>query len=601
MILTICLALSPALSAEPNDGGKSELAPDSVLVTYDLRPVLPEFDSGGWQQSLVISPEFDNFIESVSIAPGELYGKEGPDVIVDLLSQVVGEELRQAGAQFSLEGESDLVVLAPPLVQTKVGAALALLEAALSASAEIVVDVYALDSVADADFPAKNVLSSADAERLAATWLGRGATRRTSSVRLTAGRTSLVDQTRRTPFLRDFDVEIAQGAAIQDPILDEAITGLRFALRGVPAAGGIALGVFLFDGELVGGVQEHALKVRAFQGMVQGSPTDSNNPFRTLNLPFDGATTFIEGPTALQSVDVLYRSVAFDTFLPADKTLVLSSMVAFGGKKSGELVFLRLASNALKPFHAADVAETTRRLVLVNSEIVRPLRFDFHSSGVDYAYASQPLIDATLGGESSFLVFDWMKDHFSVWRKMGPWALAVTDPAWDQGSAQDLERMVAQWKADTRLIDVDVVLRSGDAGGVVMRFGVPIRPGGSAGAVIGVTSTLLVDYDVEVAQLCAVADAMVAPMFHGLALALDASQNAAGSISLGLRGRAQLLSGPVGTFDAKSPFHGPISLATLTGLRIEERLSITRTDGKPGRASIGDGSPQGTRLEIEVR
>ena len=51
----------------------------------------------------------------------------------------------------------------------------------------------------------------------------------------------MLDLSRDEPVVTDFDVEIAQGAAIQDPIVTVVSTGTRLSARAAPAEDGMFL------------------------------------------------------------------------------------------------------------------------------------------------------------------------------------------------------------------------------------------------------------------------------------------------------------------------------------------------------------------------
>src|SRR5262249_3532626 len=196
-------------------------------------------------------------------SPAEAVSQEGPDTIVDFLSQVLGSDLQQPGAQLSLQSEAELAVLAPAAVQAKVQATLAALEPALAGTVDIAVDVVTVAGNADPEWPARNVLAPAEADRLVANLVGTGGKRQSWIVHVAAGRTAEIDQTRLVPYLRDYDVEIAQSISITDPVVDDARTGTRILLRGVPTASGVALSVLFHDAEMLGGVRKHELNIQS--------------------------------------------------------------------------------------------------------------------------------------------------------------------------------------------------------------------------------------------------------------------------------------------------------------------------------------------------
>lgn len=558
---------------------------ESTLQIYDLRPLMPRFDSDGtWQQSLLV-PSADPHDELPGVRLSSLHRASTPEVIIDLITQVLGDELRYEGREVSLDGESRLLVLAPPAVHGRVRSALAALEGALAASVTMRVDVLTLQGDAGAVWPPQSLVASEEVDRLIDTLLGRGASHRSYEFEATAGRTSGIDTNRMLPLVFDYDVEIAQGAVVFDPIMLTAEEGTRILLRAVPTPGGVLVACVLTDAQALGEVRTVPVTLRGQVGREQGG------------------YTLVEGPEVLQSVDVLFRSVALDTFLPTGRAVLFATRSELAGSpKSGQLVVLRRVGGALESYYSSQVADSTRRLALVNTELFSPPRLSV-SAGHDLgSFAiSQPYVVATMHSEPSLFLFDWMKYRFSVWRRLGPWAMAVTDPAWDGDSAEKLERLVGRWQTDERLVELELKLHAADA--VPVSCSVPLRPGSSCGVVVGVTTLVLHDYDVEVAQFAAVVDPVRTAVLNGLAVSISPSIGNAGELSVTIDGSADLQAAPIQPLALSGPLLGSVDEVTVDRLTLSDRLRFGAPRGPQSR-SIGTaaaGDRRALRLEVIAR
>ncbi len=567
----------PAQAAAPR-------AEESVLATYDLRAALPRWDEeSSWSQALVVSPA--DFRSDEDMTPqidlDGLYGELGAYEVLDLVQQVLGDELRAEGRDISIEG-TDLVLLAPQALHEQVRAVLAALARVLTASVQVKVDVLSLAEGVAAELGASSVITQEEAQKLVNGLVGRGAQQREFMFQLAAGRTAWIDQRRSVPFLFDYDVEIAQQAFIYDPVVAETPDGWRMLLRGVPSENGLALSVLFLHSEL-SALTERPLGVGG-QVALGG---DKNA----------GSVVDWRGPQAIQIPEVQLTSCAFDTFLAEGKALVVLAESDLGGVKRREVVVLRKVGGAASAFASVPIPRTTRTLIAVNPETFRVPRFAVEI-GRDFTGA-HPLVFARLEADSSPFFQEWLKYRFSVWRRLGPWILIVTDPAWDGDSAADLERLIATRRTEPRVLDLAVGLEAYGAPNP-MRLALPIREGSTCGVVLGRTTTTIFDYDVEVAQSAAVSDPFVAARFEGLALVLSASEENGGALTLETRGVARLLDGDPATFDPRYPLMGSLDRPELRTLRFDERASLVFAPGQPTRLRIGLRAPKTDPLALAL-
>ena len=576
----LALVLSLA-QLDPRAGqGQQPRGDESVLATYDLRAVMPRWDaSPTWSQSLLVPPAASPRQELPSLDDTLAYGDLASFELLDLLTQVLGDELRREGREFLVEGNV-LTVLAPSALQEQVRSILDGLESALAGTIPVRVDILALPENGG-ELPPAGLVSEDEAGKLVTALVGRGAQQRSYTLELSAGRTARTDAFRRVPFLFDYDIQIAQGMLVYYPVMSEAHDGTRIAMRGLPVTGGLVLSTLLQRSDLTTPMAKRPLVLK---GM--------------LNHSDKGPTEFLDGPDSLQSPELLLRGLAFDTFLPDGKALALTMEAALGETHSRELVLLRRQGGATSAYVARPIPRTNRTLIALDAELFRPARLRADAAPWTDAGVAHPNLVASLDGEVSGFLLEWLKAHFNVWRRFGPWILIVTDPAWDRDAAAQLDRLVKSLRPTTSLRDVAIDLRGpGRPASNPVRVRLPLLAGSTAGIVIARGTTAVTGYDVEVANGAAGADPFVSSVFDGLALALSIEDTTCEA-----SGMAQLFDAPMTSLDPGYPPFGAIDRPEPRVLRFDERVVLP--EGRPGPVRIGGGSergePPGLSLEIEV-
>lgn len=585
VLLALFLAHSQ-LAARAGDPPQPE---DSVLATYDLRAVLPRWDaSAGWSQTLLVPPAASPRQELPSIDGTHEYGDLAAFELLDLLTQILGDELRREDRELLVEG-SVLTVLAPPNLQEEVRSILEGLEMALAGTIPLRVDVLTLPEGGE---PVRaGAMPEEEAAKLVAALVGRGAQHRSHVLEISAGRTARLDAHRRIPFLFDYDVEIAQSIMVFAPVTSETSEGTSLALRGLPVSGGVLLSTVLLRSELLGKIQEQPLVLKGKVNHIEG-----------------GKAEVIEGPRSIQSPEVLVRGLAFDTFLPDGKALALTLECTLGAARTREVVLLRRMGGSMSAYVARPIPRTNRTLIALDAELFRAPRLTTDARPwADERGTFQPSAVAHFDGEVSGFLLEWLKARFSIWRRFGPWILIVTDPAWDRDAAAQLDRLVKSLQPDTTLLDVGVDLRAqGREAAFPVRLRMPLLAGSSAGLVLGRGETAVTGFDVEVAQGAAVPDPYVSSVFEGLCLALSVE-----GTTCEASGMAQLLDYPIAALDPGYDVLGPLERPEPRVLRFDERLKVPtpRRSGAPdenGRAGlplrIGSASdrPDQPGLTVEI-
>jgi len=580
--MTVSILVLALLTAALGDGGAQE---STVLASYDLRAVLPRWDDGtSWSQSLNHLPGVGP--EQETSEAGGNYSDMAAFEVLDLLTQVMGDELRREGREMLVDG-SALTVLAPEPVQEQVRAVLDALRQALAGTIAVRVDVLALGDGSSVDLVPSSVLADDEAAKLVASLIGRGAQQRSFQLELSAGRTAWVDARRRVPFVFDYDVEIAQGSVVFAPFVPELRDGVRMGLRGLPVNGGLALSSVLMINDLLGKISERKLLLR---GQLNRIPPNQAEVV---------SSELVKGPGAVQMPQTLVRALAFDTFVPDGKALVLSLETDLGPARTREVVILRRLGGSMTSYVARPIPRTNRTLIALNVELFRTpsLVSSLVTEHDDYDHPQAQVV-ANFDAEAPSFLVEWVKVRFSVWRRFGPWILIVTDPAWDREAASDLERLIQSRRGNVRLVQAGVDLRAqGRETPFPVRARLPVVAGTSVGLVVGRAFTYLGAYQVEVAQGASVPDPVMQCMFEGLAMtwAVDPTTCEAAGI-------AQLLDAPPATFDPAYDLMGPLDRPEPRVLSFDERLNLP--EGPTARARIGMASDrpeqQGLTVELSV-
>jgi hypothetical protein len=558
---------------------------DNVVVAYDLRPILPTFDrESSWSQGLVSSlANRGKDVQTVSIP--DLHQAEPPDTIANLVTEALGEELHYEGRGIQIERGDRMVVAAPPAVQARVRALLDALQGVFSATATVEFDWFAFP---DGTLPIDRcVLSLDEAKRFVDGALARGAAHVHQTLRLAPGRTAALERARELPFLGDYDVEIAQGAFIYDPIIFRIRDGFRGLLRATTVPGGTALSVLWLQEDVLGDVRERPVVLNGIVGREQR-----------------GGFDLVTGPQSMQTADVMTHALAFDSFLADGKALLAFSDVEHKGATYRQVLVLRRGAGAQSTFLKVPLSTGGRMLVVLNAETFGAPQFAISSgAGLNNDWP-HPYALAELRSETSNFLQDQL-GRLNQWWNVGPWVFALTDPAWDGPAAAELERLAGSIRPATDLIELGVELSS-PSGGVAARWKVPTLGGRSVGAVAGVTGLALADFDVDVAQFAAVSDPILQPTFQGLCMAAEVSRApvtaASGGAGWVLRaqGVASLLGATLPTFSTPGPFVGTIEQPREERLAIDEHLTVPAASPE-AVVRIGPEAGEGRGLGVTLR
>lgn len=578
MSRSLLLALASLFSAFPLAASspvasEGEPQEELVLATYDLGAVLPGVDSSKLEASLMLPPAGGAALGLPEVG-AEHYARPSADVVMNIVSRALEDEFLERGRDLSLQDETTLLLLAPAETHAKVRGVIDALRGVVAGSAVLRVDV--LTSSAAGKMPGNNVVAASEVDRMVAQ-AGADVEHQSFEIQLEAGRTAHLDQSESVSFLFDYDVEIAHGSCVFDPVVLTTREGLRCLLRAAPAGGGLALSVHLQSSWIDPG-EPLALNLTAMVGRE------------------DAGMAMLEGPGVIESPEVLVHGFAANTFLPDGKALLFATETVVGGQTRRQVIALRRQGEGMLPYASHPIPGTGRRLLALNSELFRApfvevLEFRNPWTG------THPLLTARMQGEPSHFLLSWMR-NFAVWDRLGPWVLVVTDRGWDGNNAQKLEQLVRGRMEPPALVSVEVELQSGSSDRPA-RCSLPIRLGSEAGVVAGRTGTLVADFDVEVAMFAGVADPVVTPTFDGLAARLGVLPGEGPERVLTVKGAAHLARKPSGEIHLKGALLDRLELPRYDSLELGERRKLPASDGA-ARVKLGPAS-DGLSLNVTVR
>ena len=557
------------------------------LRTYDLQPLLVPYRA-----------EFELQVLPCRGSPGGMEERERFDtgIVIELVRALCAPEFEYEGRSLQEQG-GVLCVTAPAAVQERVAKVISFLGTALSARTELAVDELVLAEPLAKD-PAP-LLSPEEAQRLLA---GAGV-HRSWKIAVRPGWTGTALSQRAISFVSDWNCEIAQGAAILDPVVDVVPAGDAIACGAAPAPGGMWLALLARSGESAG-PKDHPLEVYA---TVATDSTPVPNPQPNQPAARAGGRTLQAGPRVWQSVPIAMHALALNCFLPDGKVLCLAGTLAAGEPRGSRLLFVRRLNAPGAPVQGIALdpkGSGGRDLVLVDTGWLRPpfcasegdlrgggalplradeeterLRFLLH--GADSGRAHE-----LLGDLPGCDVFD-----SSAWLVIARNSRSGESPQIDPAVTR-----LGNGAPMPQSFSAELTLRRGP--NVIARSTLALRSGVASTVVVGAEDELLYDWDVEVAQSASVADPQIKASFEGLCARLRVERDAVSGLLLDIRGFGQARIGELRNLDPQVPTVGPMSQATWDRLGIEERLTLP-ADG-PKKAVFGDSGGAGMLLEVTL-
>lgn len=490
---------------------------DPVVRRYSLAALLPPLEEDTERvQPLYVAPGTQYWFEEQGFDPGRLRPSMDADAAASLLADALGDDLRFEGRALEVLEGGILMLVAPEEVQAKAGKILSGLTAALSSQIVLSVDVVT-DAQGQLPFPASAQIADADAERLVAMAVERGASHVRHEVVVSPGSIAMSDITRPVALVGDYDVEIAQNAAIWDPITSVIDVGQRLTVMGSPRDGKALVAGVLRTSELIGEVEE-----RAFDAAMLVSSEKAG-------------VTYGEGPQLIQAATVAQSAYAFSGELGGGQALICASELTLPNQRRSQIVVLRALSVQGQAVHTVPLDGGRSLMVVDTSAFTTPGAnvFAVREELESWARLSGPYLAASLSVEAPSFLSDLLERRFNLSYSYGPWRMLVPDPTYDRGGAEAVDALAASWPsaAATATLALDLA-SSGVADGMPARGLVPCIRGQEAAVLVGVARNTVWDYDVEVAQNAAVADPTVSNIFSGLGVIASVQDRLDGSSAL---------------------------------------------------------------------
>jgi len=528
------------------------------------------------------------------------------DTIAALLRNLYSQEFEYEGRRLSSSPDGHLLIEGPEGLHTRVASLLAFLDRTLNAQIEIAVDVIRVPADSAIAVPSSSIITSAAARDLITAAVGSG-NHEHYTMRVPTHRTVQLSAALTMPLLIDYDVEIAQSAAIADPVVATTSIGTNVSLRAAPSATGTHIAAIVRRGQLLGDVQTRTVRTSTPIAVQDG-------------------VKYIDTAAIYQDVDVVTSSFAFDAHLDAENAIVLQSELALGRMKGTELIILRQVGGSLPivdslaydthgtQFSVLDMSFVAPPRAASSGRLMEPgssaKRLEVNRGGL----GGDPLFAASIvGGYTDFLQDILMTGSGNTgFHPYGPHMFLLpysgregSRAAFGEEGRKILER-IASMQPSTEMFDVSVtVARSGEGGHPAVRIRMPLRSGQSGCAVTGIESMEILDYDVEVAQEVSVADAQIFSVLDGLAIWVKPTLSLSGNLVLEIRGAAHLQRGAAFELPLQIDVIESVDQSVHDTCFVSERVTLQTAQGSNSWHAVfggtGSGGSSAVRIEVDVR
>lgn len=561
-------------------GGAAATPEAEVTRTYDVRALgLADWkhdDEGSKRGGLRLVPSLEM---EYAFTPGD--GGGGPGLAderwVNLLVDLLGRTAQADGRSVVVSTNGQLIVSGPPALHTSVEALLALVSDVTAGETRLVLDVVRME-LADA-----LALDGAFVPLARAVELARGASER-YEVALRDDTGASIDAKREVPVLIDYEVEVANAAAMGEPVVAYCSLGTQLFARGAPARDGVHLAFAVKRGDLTIGRRTSGVGVMA------------------RHIGEDGRAMTTRCATLLDDPTWMATSFATSCFLPVDQALVL-----VGASEGGtcEVLLLSVAGQPAMPFRSAKFADGGLVALLHLGALVPP---DLLAAGdvlrdrlaSNRAMRSTHLLGDKFGllscfpvrGESAAVrdgLLRRLGRGFESW-EIGPWLVLRGDER-ALIVADAVERRAASLQVDVRF----------EAGGQVLRTArLPMRLG-SGGAVALTNETFdAVESDLEIAERSTCSDLALEHVFDGLVCWMRALPLGADRFVLETAGAAQLV-GPRRVKEMDDMLVPALEERDVERLGLRDRRVLTKGADGVYRTVLGTQVGDGLRVVIELR
>ena len=404
-----------------------------------------------------------------------------------------------------------------------------------------------------------------------------------------AGRLFDLDE---TTYLMDYEVEIAHGAELFDPIVATLSTGLTAVARASRSAGGVLLDLAVGMSEPAGPMRERLLRPKLWLT----SPLSIRSDQARGQDPSTTGGTIVTGPVPLKIEIPSTRclGVAGTFLIPDGKALWIPCRV---DTTSGSFRFVLdvRADGAARPqvrhlarnpdwkvdrflLRVPSVERTGIELQPFGGNSLRPgLSWQ---EGDETWWPSRVTLAARDPGDIEErlrqLVVSQPDAYLAVQRLGGEWWLALSQVPLDDATLHSIETAFAPPAASASL-EIEGCVERGDD--TIARFSLPLLAGASATIWSGVSSSFVAGWGVDVAGDTAIGNPDVGAYLDGFALAFVANPIGAARMQLDVRGAVNLLDGPPVEKSLENPCTPSIDDVKATRLFVDETRNATGERG----------------------
>ncbi|MBK9384045.1 MAG: hypothetical protein IPN34_04400 [Planctomycetes bacterium] len=500
--------------------------------------------------------------------------------MIDLLRNVVApERWEEPGYALHVDDSKRLVATASSEVHVDLARALSFLDAHLGRTQDVAVEVYPIAAGSAIPSEVGGVVSAAASQRFveelrASKALGAPRTWTVRAAPLGYGGGGGRIEHR---LVVDLDVEIAQAAAIADPVVEELRLGTETTLRATPIQGGVCLHLLYQHSELLAPI---AGKQTGIYRELSNSETGS----------FERGVMNFE----LQHPRVGFASTSTQVCVPQGSELLLVHRAKSPWGESGRLLRVRPLT---RPEAPRVLALGQRALALRDLSALLPPTLEFGLSesllgarsrrgeeGAGVPVFGQPSVDALIEGVRNGLPGDIWDNELDL-QSIGGMLVLV-------GRTQDLaladaaiEKRVADLQTTENLILL-VQDRSGQETFAQLAFSA--CSGSRAFFSLGADTLAITDYNVEVAQSSSITDPQVSGVAHALIGTMDLVRQGE-VLWIQLDALLQQLAGDFEQTPANAWLDTPIERFSAARARVQENLRLAVGES----VRIGDLDPDG--------
>lgn len=597
-------AAQPARAVEtPGPSGPRHLSAEreleNVQRVYDLRALAEERHASGTLHAFFPLIDIDG---GAAWDGGETYQIFNSDEIFGLLYSYLSAEIEYEGRGMSSLADERLMLVGPESLHADAHRLLEFLGTVTASRAELTIDVVVSRGKELGSPEIAGLVSLAEVDQ----WLMNGvagAERSRHVVEVAPGGIGRLASTRAMPVVLEWDVEIAQGSAMHDPVTSLLRLGRQMRLAIAPSRDGLLLTGSILQGELIGALESRSNRQRALLGS-------------------EAKHEFVDVHSNTQSVTIRNRSASINTALGADQALVLRFDMVGGEDGSfheavvirrtgGDLPILReftsskgrtltvLDSSVMAPPHSAVYRLEHNRFPAAHDLITMRPRFEgavnstIDPGNIDMAILA---LEEARGVDELHSIGSWL---FAMPRTNEPESLGE-----DGRAVPSFAQVVDDLAPVLTTANVALELRrNGPSGEVLQRASCAIRSGAASVVVVGVERSYEYGYDVEVAQHAGVVDPETRISFEGLACELQLAGLPGGSLRLDVNARASSM-----IANERFKFGGPLleyaEQPAFMKLELDESLRVAAGETERrfvlGNQWSGAGS-DGLTLVVTVR